>query len=541
MSHSSSSRTIGLAALIMGGSVLLSRFMGLARDKAISYVHGATLDTDIYFTAFVIPDFLNYLLAGGYFSITLIPLLAEKFGAGTPQGETDGWQFFSTVFTWLTASAALLTAAAMCFAPQLAHWAAPGFDATAQARLAIFLRIILPAQVFFMAGSCATGILYLRKHFYAPALSPLIYNGCIILFGLLAPRVGMQGMEGFCWGVLAGSFLGNFLLPMLAAARTASAGGGRGLRLSPRWRHPDLGRFLLLALPLMLGQSVVVLDEQLVRIFGSLAQEGAVSWLTYARRIMLVPVGVVAQAAGVASYPFLASLAAKGDAEGFTQTLNTALRTTVAVLVPLSIWMIVVAGPTITLIFEQGRFDAADAAATTLCLQVLLAGVFCWGIQQLVGRACYAMQDTMSPAILGSLATVAAVPAYWLLGGRFGATGLAAASAGSVALYTLLLALWWRRRRGGAAFAGLGDSFRGALGLSLLAALPAVVPVWIASQLQAASAPLQAFVALCCSGGLFFAAYLIAGARLQPDTAAPMLALLGKVRNKLPGGRRPPS
>lgn len=63
-------------------------------------------------------------------------------------------------------------------------------------------------------------------------------------------------------------------------------------------------RFLLLALPFMIGQSVVVLDEQFVRVFGSMAGEGAVSLLNYARRIMMVPVGVVAQAAGVASFPF---------------------------------------------------------------------------------------------------------------------------------------------------------------------------------------------------------------------------------------------
>ncbi|AGW14611.1 murein biosynthesis integral membrane protein MurJ [Megalodesulfovibrio gigas] len=528
----STTRTIGLAALVMGGSVLLSRFMGLARDKAISYVHGATLDTDIYFTAFVIPDFLNYLLAGGYFSITLIPLLAEKFGRGTPAGEADAWAFFSTVLTWLTAAAVLLTGLAMAFAPQLARLAAPGFDAESLQRLAQFLRIILPAQIFFMAGSCATGLLYLRKQFYAPALSPLIYNGCIILFGLLLPG---DGMEGFCWGVLAGSFLGNFLLPFLAAARTAPGHGqegGAGLRLAMRWRHPDLGRFLLLALPLMLGQSVVVLDEQLVRVFGSLTQEGAVSWLTYARRIMLVPVGVVAQAAGVASYPFLASLAAKGDAEGFTKTLSSSLRNTTAVLVPLSIWMIAVAGPTISLIFEQGRFDAADAAATALCLQILLAGVFCWGIQQLVGRAFYARQDTVSPAVIGTLATLAAVPAYWLLGSRFGAAGLAAASAGSVALYTLLLAGWWRRRHGGEVFAGLWRVLGGTLGLAVLAGLPAAGMVWTAGRISLAGPLLQAFLVICLSGVLFFLLYLWASARLMPDAAAPMLDLLGKIRRK---------
>ena len=71
---------MGVAALALALSVFLSRFLGLIRDKVISYYFGASLEADIYFTSFVIPDYINYLLAGGYFSITLVPLLARTFG-----------------------------------------------------------------------------------------------------------------------------------------------------------------------------------------------------------------------------------------------------------------------------------------------------------------------------------------------------------------------------------------------------------------------------------------------------------------------------
>ena len=91
---------MGAAALIMAFSVLLSRLMGLFRDKIISWQFGAGGEADIYFSAFVVPDFLNYLLAGGYVSITLIPLLSRRF----EENEEDGWRFFSTVFSWATLS-----------------------------------------------------------------------------------------------------------------------------------------------------------------------------------------------------------------------------------------------------------------------------------------------------------------------------------------------------------------------------------------------------------------------------------------------------
>ncbi|MEI3479749.1 MAG: lipid II flippase MurJ [Bilophila sp.] len=70
---------MGFAALIMAGSVFLSRLMGLVRDKVVSWQFGAGAESDVYFAAFVVPDFLNYLLAGGYISITLIPLLSKRF------------------------------------------------------------------------------------------------------------------------------------------------------------------------------------------------------------------------------------------------------------------------------------------------------------------------------------------------------------------------------------------------------------------------------------------------------------------------------
>ena len=271
---------MGIAALIMAGSVFLSRLMGLVRDKVVSWQFGAGAESDVYFAAFVVPDFLNYLLAGGYISITLIPLLSKRF----EEDEADGWRFFSAVFWWAALGIAALTAVAWIFAPELARIVGPGFSPEKQARLAHFLRIILPAQVFFLPGACVSALLYIRKQFLAPALTPLIYNGCIIAGGLL---VTGRGMEGFCWGVLFGAALGSFLLPVVAARSSGSPlpeGIPAGLRLRFNLRHPLLKRLLLLALPLMLGVSIVAMDEQFVRIFGSMAGEGAVSLLSYARR-----------------------------------------------------------------------------------------------------------------------------------------------------------------------------------------------------------------------------------------------------------------
>ncbi len=514
---------MGAAALLIGVSVFLSRFMGLIRDKVISYYFGAGPEADIYFVSFVVPDFINYLLAGGYFSITLIPLLARRFG----ESEDSGWNFFSAVFWWVVIASSACTLLAWFFAPELARIAAPGFTAEMTARLTFFLRIILPAQIFFLPGATLTALLYWRRQFTAPALMPLIYNGCIILGGLamryLAPG---KGMEGFCWGVVAGAALGAFVLPLF----TARAGG---LHITASMLDPYLKRFILLALPLMLGQSIVALDEQFIRIFGSLAGEGSVSLLAYARRIMLVPVGIVAQAAGVASYPFLASLAAAKDMDRFAATVNNAAKSALSLVAPLCVWMAAASLPLMRLLFEQGRFTAPETEASAVLVVVMLAAVAFWTVHQLVGRAFYAFEDTLTPAVVGTLTTAASLPIYWGLTKTMGAYGVALAGVTAVIAYTLALAGVWVRRRGPDALAGTPLHLSKAL---LTAALPGFIAFAAARGIPSYTPghPLAgAALALAGSGLIFAALYLPAARLFYPALLDPLRPILQKIASRL--------
>jgi putative peptidoglycan lipid II flippase len=516
-------QAMGLAALILGLGVFLSRILGLVRDKVISYYFGAGDEADIYFASFVIPDFLNYLLAGGYFSITLVPLLSAAFR----KDEQDGWRFFSAALAWACLGIAVLTALAWLAVPALVPLAAPGFSPEKQARLAFFLRIVLPAQACFLPGACFSAMLYYRRQFLAPALTPLIYNLCIIAGGLalffLYPE---RGMEGFCWGVLAGAFLGAFLLPCLAVRA-----GGLSLRL-PRpavLGHPAMKTLLLLALPLMLGQSVVALDEQFVRVFGSLTGEGGVSLLNYARRVMFVPVGVVAQAAGLASYPFLAALAAEKNLGAFDQTLNRAASAAVLVALPLSMWMISIAVPLMRLIFQQGLFSPGAAAQSGLLLALMLAAVVFWAVAQLIGRAFYAHRDTLTPALAGSAVTLLALPLYYWGATRLGPPGVALAGSLAVALYAGLLGLLWSRRFGPGGLARL----RGTAVRCLLLCLPACAASYGAGLLAPGHSLAGAFTAVCLGGLAFALFYLGLGRLLAPGLIEPFVRLAGRGLKRL--------
>ncbi len=528
--------SMGIAALVMAVSMLLSRFMGLFRDKIISWQFGAGNDADIYFTAFVIPDFINYLLAGGYLSITLIPFLAEKFNAEKELCENnsvasckkDSWHFFGTVFSWAAIAITSLTCLAFIFAPNLTNIIAPGFSPEQKIRLAYFLRIILFAQVFFLLGACFSAILYIRKEFLVPALMPLIYNGFILLFGVAFPYLGLaQGMEGFCYGVLFGGFLGAFLLPYYAVKR-------HGLEWNLSLKHKDFKKFIIIALPLMLGQSIVVLDEQFVRIFGSMAGEGAVSLLNYSRRIMLVPVGVVAQAAAVASFPFLASLLAEKQFDKFNQTLSRAITSSLIIIIPITSYMILEAKNIIGFIFEGGVFTTLETEKASPLLQIMLISVPFWAIQQIIARAFYAKQNTITPAIVGTIATCIVVPIYIYFVPMYGSIMVASITSLSVILYTFILFYVWQKKNSSQIYLDCAKAFL----RSLVIVLPPIFFAWyVQVKLEHISfnvSPLfKQFYELLISGTVFSLIWFILMYKLQRDDLNVFLApLLRKIQRK---------
>lgn len=420
---------MGRAAAVMMVSVFLSRLLGYARDAVIAYQHGATPETDAYFAAFTIPDFLNYLLAGGALSITFIPIFSRYLAEGR---EEDGYRSFSSIVTVMGIAMLFFIILAEFLAERLIPVIAPGFPPGQAATAARLTRIVLPAQAFFYLGGLLMAVQYSRNRFFLPALAPLVYNAGIIAGGLLLGRT--LGMDGFAWGVLAGSFLGNFVIQAVGAWRT-------GLSFSPRFdlQDPGLREFVRLSIPIMLGFSLVVVDEWMTRVFGSFLIAGAITWLNNARRLMQVPIGVFGQASGVASYPFLSSLAARGEREEMWTTLSLTLRWVFLVSCAAAAAFFVLSREVVLVVFQRGAFRIEDTLQTASALAIFSIGIPFWCAQTIVARGFFAMKDTWTPTLVGTGAWLATIPAYYLLTQRMGVRGLALASTGGIVLYAAVL------------------------------------------------------------------------------------------------------
>src|SRR5438309_6176353 len=202
---------------IVMASVLASRALGFFREWTVAHQIGSNSITDAYYSAFTLPDFLNYLVAAGALSLTFIPVFAKY---ASEDREDEGWHVFSTVATVMSLVVAALILAAEFLAPQLVSAIAPGFAPAEKARVVFLTRLMLPAQYCFYIGSILAAVQYAKGQFVVPSLAPVVYNLAIILGGiLLAPSLGITG---FSVGVLVGAAAGNFLLQIYGAVRAGA-------------------------------------------------------------------------------------------------------------------------------------------------------------------------------------------------------------------------------------------------------------------------------------------------------------------------------
>ncbi|MCP4968344.1 MAG: murein biosynthesis integral membrane protein MurJ [bacterium] len=429
-------KRMGTAALIVSGGVLISRVLGQLREVIFAGLLGASASTDEYVAAFRIPDFLNYLLAGGFLSITFIPILSRYLADDDEEG---GWEALSAIIRPVAIAIVGLVAIGWVAAPHVVELVFPSFSPEQIDNTIRFTRIILPAQVFFVLGALFSAVQYTKGVFTIPTLAPIIYNLGIIIGGVaFAIRSDEPSAEGFIWGALIGAFIGNFALQWWGAHRL-------GMRLTMRlpWRQPVLREYLLIAFPLMIGQSIVILDETFMTVFGQFVDEGAATELNYARRTMLVPVGVIAQAAGVAAYPFLARLFAEGRIFEMKNTVDKAMRYVIILSMAATALVAAMTVPIVRALFERGEFTEQSTLGTAEALFFYAFAVPVWGGLQLLNRAFYARREMWTPVVIGTAATIAAIPLYVILQNTFGLRGVALASTIALSIYTGILASVW--------------------------------------------------------------------------------------------------
>lgn len=399
--------------------ILASRILGFVRERAVADIFGRSPATDAYWAAFSIPDLMYYLLIGGALGSAFIPVFTEYLAR---EEEEEAWYVASSFINTVLLVMVGFVAIGMLFAPHLAPLVAYGFKGE-QFRLLVFLmRLMFPAVFFTALSGIGAAILNSYRRFGVPAFGPIAYNLCIIIAAyVLGPRYDIPGMAV---GVVIGAVV-NFGMQVYFAGRF-----NQGYRLIIDFNHPGPRKMLRLFLPTLLGLSIAQINLLVNQNLAS-GLEGGITALRLANRLMQLPLGLFATAISTVIFPTMTRQATLGQMDDFRRSNSLGLRVIYFITIPASVGLIVLATPIVRLLYQTGKFSAADTTATATALIFYSLGLFSQSAVQHLTRVYYSLQDTKTPVQIG-LVTVAAniaMSAYFIKGLQLGHGGVALAFA----------------------------------------------------------------------------------------------------------------
>jgi putative peptidoglycan lipid II flippase len=435
---------------VVGAATMLSRLLGLVREQVMATLFGAGLATDAFNVAFRIPNLLRDLFAEGAMSSAFVPTFTEY---QQRRGEADAWALGRQLMATLLAVLLVVCLIGYLLTPWLVRLFAPGFasvpgkiDLTVQ-----LTRVMLPFLPAVALAAAAMGMLNARDSFAVPALAPSMLNLGMVVFGItLIPVVesfGQPAILAMALGVLIGGF-GQLAFQLPALHR-------KGFRLRaelPRG-HPGVRRVARLMLPATIGLAATQVNLLVSTLIASLLEQGSVSWLGYAFRIMQLPIGVFGVALATVSLPALAKAAVDQDVAALKGTLSATLRLVFLLTVPAALWLAVMAVPVIELLYQHGRFGPLDTARTAGALVMYCVGLPAFAAVGVLTRTFYALGDTRTPVRASLVSVVLNLGLNLLFIGplRFLGlehTGLALATSVTSVANLLQLAGYLRRRVG---------------------------------------------------------------------------------------------
>jgi putative peptidoglycan lipid II flippase len=376
---------------------LASRITGLARDLLIAAQFGASAWTDAFNVAFRIPNLLRRLFAEGAFSQAFVPILAAT---REKEGDAVTRDLVGAVATVLFWALIVTVAVGIVAAPVIVWLIASGLERLDEA--ALMTRLMFPYIGFMSLVALAAGVLNTWRHFVVPAATPVLLNLAIIgAAWLLAPVLRRQGIEpiyALAVGVLLGGMaqLAVQVPALLRIGQFPRIGLGPS-RVAAAWRHPGVGRVLKQMAPALLGVSVAQLSLLINTHIASRVGTGAVSWLSYADRLMEFPVGLLGVALSVVLLPQLSAAQARGDGSSYSSMLDWGLRMVLVLALPCAVALLVFPKALVASLFHYGAFTDTDVRQTVLALMGYGVGLMGLVAIKILAPGFYARQDIRTP------------------------------------------------------------------------------------------------------------------------------------------------
>ncbi len=422
------SKSITGAAILISGAALISRIVGLLRERIFAHYYGTTAIMDAYYAAFKMPDLVYNLLIVGAISAGFIPAFTKLM-----QHRKAAWRMANNIVNILGISVIIFTILGIIFMPSIMPYLAPGFNADTQAMAISFGRIMF-ISMFILSISMIMGtILQSLRSFLLFALAPIFYN-----LGIIAGVIGLVpylGINGIAWGVVLGALM-HFAVQTYGAYNHGY-----------RWRwifdihDPETRLIGKLMIPRTLGLAINQINLVVVTILASLLPVGSVAVYNYANNLQGVPMGIIGIPFALAVFPVLSRAAADKNMDDFINHLSRTIRQILFLIIPVSVIFLLLRAQIVRIVLGSGAFGWIATVNTTNTLAFFSLGLFAQSLIPLLGRAFFALENTKTPFVIGVISELVAIIAALIFMQKIGVAGLALAFSIGAILNVILLAI----------------------------------------------------------------------------------------------------
>ena len=413
-------------ALLIAVFSLLSKIFGLVRERLIAHNFGAGELSDIYYSAFRLPDLIFNTLVLGALTSAFIPIFQKVW----QRDKKEGLLLANSVLNIFLIIISILIILAIILAPELMNFITPGFNEMQLVNVVSLTRIMLLAIIFFVGSNIIGGVLNSWKIFFSFSLAASFYNiGIIIGIVWIYPYMGLDGLA---WGVFLGAVL-HLLIQLPEAYKNG-------------WHYiftikitKDLKKIIILMLPRTLGLAAGQINLLVITIIASTLTVGSIAVFNLANNLQSLPISLFAVSLAIAVFPTFTQAITDHNKKIFADNFSSSLRKILFLLVPISILIIVLRAQIVRVVLGSGAFDWNDTILTANTLGWFAISIFAQGLIPLLARSFYAFEDTKTPMIISIFSIIINIILSFILATKYSVIGLAIAFSISSILNMILL------------------------------------------------------------------------------------------------------
>jgi putative peptidoglycan lipid II flippase len=385
-------RSSGKSAFLVGAGILISRIIGLVRQRVFAHYFGTSAAGDAFSAAFRIPNFLQNIFGEGALSASFIPVYAKLLAHDE---EEEAAHVANAVLGILALVVSLIVLAGVLTTPYIISAIAPGFKGETRELTIRLVRILFPGAGLLVLSAWCLGVLNSHHRFFISYTAPVAWNlamiASLVIFGRKMGQFPLA--EYVAWGSVLGSAL-QFGVQLPTVFQLV-----RRLRPVIDLASAHVMTVIRNFFPVFMSRGVVQISAFVDAVLASFLPEGSVVALTYAQSLYTLPVSLFGMSVSAAELPAMSRAIGNTEqvAEVLRQRLEDGLQRIAFFIVPSSMAFLALGDVIAAVLYQTGQFKHDASIFVWGILAGSTVGLLASTLGRLYSSTYYALHDTRTP------------------------------------------------------------------------------------------------------------------------------------------------